>query len=96
VGETLDSGVNPQPLISNATCDTGDVVIEGGYETAVASTNPPPFILGHGPLPNPSNIVPSYAGLNSSAYYTAMIVGGGGEVEFRTYADCFDNPPLRP
>jgi hypothetical protein len=76
---------------SIATCDVGDVVFEGGYQTLEVNVNSPPIVTYDGPLPSPSDIptVPL-----DSAYQVKVF--GSNDTEFRAFAYCLDNPPLRP
>ncbi len=71
---------------SIAQCNTGDVVIEGGYNIVFGS----PRILAEGPLPFTGTNIPDYTGPNDSAYFTTM---QGDDGSFVAYAYCFDNSP---
>jgi len=78
-------------VISNVTCDTGDIVIEGGYEMSpLSDRSVPPFIIINGPTPTPSNPLITA----EDHQYLVMAYGGGARIQ--AYAFCFDNPPLRP
>jgi hypothetical protein len=71
---------------SNAVCNDGDIVVEGGYVlTRVTPESRPYLIIVDGPFTNPSiNIGPEDTG------YQVNI--GGGNIQFRAYAYCLDNP----
>jgi hypothetical protein len=81
----------PIPTIGSsvATCDVGDVVIEGGYQVFSATLNFPPIVIFDGPLPAPDGepLVPL-----DSAYRVDLF---GNNTNFQTFAYCLDNPPLR-
>jgi hypothetical protein len=90
VTSNLGSTVNER-VISRATCDSGDIVIEGGYEISpLGAGSVPPFIIINGPTPTPSN--PNIT--EEDQEY--LVMGYGGGVTIQAYAFCFDNPPLRP
>jgi hypothetical protein len=94
LGNQINSNLGTTPsekVISNATCDSGDIVIEGGYEMLPFSDNSvPPFLIINGPTPTPSN--PTLT--EEDQGYLIMAYGGGARIQ--AYAFCFDNPPLRP
>jgi hypothetical protein len=75
---------------STATCDVGDVVIEGGYIFFNSNLNFPPMVIYDGPLPQPDETptVPL-----DSAYQVNVF---GNSTEYEAFAYCQDNPPLRP
>jgi hypothetical protein len=81
----------PIPTIGSsvATCDVGDVVIEGGYRVFSATLNSPPIVIFDGPLPAPDGEPPVPL---DSAYRVDLF---GNSTEFQTFAYCLDNPPLR-
>jgi hypothetical protein len=90
VTSNLGSTANDR-VISRATCDSGDIVIEGGYEISpLGAGSVPPFIIINGPTPTPSN--PNIT--EEDQEY--LVMGYGGGVTIQAYAFCFDNPPLRP
>ena len=62
---------------SEADCDAGDIVIEGGYH--VFSSNFPPTVINDGPI-----------GFDSG-YFVSMVTNN--QTEFQTFAWCLDNPP---
>jgi hypothetical protein len=75
---------------SIATCDEGDVVFEGGYQTFSVSLNSPLIVTYDGPLPDPAQ-APTIP--NDSAYQVTIF---GTSAQFRAFAYCLDNPPLAP
>jgi hypothetical protein len=76
---------------SNANCETGDVVIEGGYQISSANLNPPPLVFIDGPIPLISGSPPPP---NDSGYTVSIVSSGNGATTtFRAYAYCFDNSP---
>ena len=82
---------NPPNLISTvrsvATCDSGDVVFEWGYQTLSAILPILPIVFYDGPIPNPSNPLP----ISEDSAYEVSINGVGQS--FRAFAYCFDNTP---
>jgi hypothetical protein len=82
----------PIPTIGSsvATCDVGDVVIEGGYQVFSANLNSPSIVLFDGPIPSPDGEPPVPL---DSAYRVDLF---GNDTNFQTFAYCLDNPPLRP
>jgi hypothetical protein len=91
IGEIV-TAENNIPTSSVATCDIGDVVFEGGHEILVKTGFP--IIFGEGPLPNPENLFPTFVGYNNTAYFTTVLIDSPSFAEFRTYAECLDNPPF--
>ena|SRR5918993_882110 len=81
-GPTVNATSNINPITSIASCDDGDIVIEGGYRSLNQAD---------------SNVIvdgPSTAnGVFDNAYVVSML--GGGK-QFFAFAFCYDNPPLRP
>ena len=76
---------------SIARCNTGDVVVSGGY---LIFTNVAPIIQGAGPLPVQGN-TPEFTGPNDSAYFTTIQASAlTSSTSFYAYVYCFDNPPL--
>ena len=75
---------------SIATCDVGDVVFEGGYQIFSSNVNSPPIIIYDGPLPDPASELPPVP--LDSAYQVKVF---GNDTNFRAFAYCLDNPPLR-
>ena len=73
-------------VVSVATCNGGDIVVEGGYiVTSSSSFSRPYLIFVNGPFTNPGiNIGPEDTG------YQVNI--GGGNIGFQAYAYCLDNP----
>lgn len=73
-------------VVSVATCNEGDIVVEGGYVvTSSTSASRPYLIFVNGPFTNPAiNIGPEDTG------YQVNI--GGGNIGFQAYAYCLDNP----
>lgn len=91
IGEIV-TAENNIPTSSVAICDVGDVVFEGGHEILVKTGFP--IIFGEGPLPNPENLFPTFVGSNNTAYFTTILIDQPSFAEFRTYAECLDNPPF--
>ena len=75
---------------SIASCESGDVVIEGGYMVLVTSNNAAPIVFADGPLPNAFG-----GGPNDSGYYVQLISTGitNSFTTFIAYAYCFNNSP---
>lgn len=92
-GEEVTATPESGQQSSIAECNTGDTVLEGGYQITISTINPPPLISKNGPLPNPINL-PPYTGPDNSAYAVAMDnVAVGTTTTFSAYAYCFDNSP---
>ena len=91
LGNQINSNPGTFPserVISRATCDSGDIVIEGGSEIVpLSDTSVPPFLIIDGPTPTPSN--PGIT--EEDQEYLVMAYGGGARIQ--AYAYCFDNPP---
>jgi hypothetical protein len=89
LGERVQTtGFTDDVRASIAMCNTGDIVVDGGYEMLQASTTSvPPFIYLLGPTPTPTNP------LLSEEDQGYIIQAGGGNVRFQAYAFCFDNSP---
>ncbi len=88
--ETTISSSIPAILTSTATCDVGDVVIDGGYKIFSATLAFPPLVIYDGPLPQPDEAptIPL-----DSAY---QVVVFSNNTAFQAFAYCLDNPLLRP
>jgi hypothetical protein len=81
-GITVNATSSINPITSQAFCDDGDIVVEGGYRSLnQADSN----VLVDGPS--------TANGVFDNAYVVSML--GGGK-QFFAFAFCFDNPPLRP
>jgi hypothetical protein len=80
-GPTVNATSNINPITSIASCDDGDIVIEGGYRSLnQADSN----VLVDGPSTG--------NGVFDNGYVVSML--GGGK-QFFAFAFCYDNPPLR-
>ena len=78
------------PFGSAASCQIGDIVIEGGYELLnVNDDSSPPLEYVDGPIPHPTTL-DSSTFLPRDQYY--QVVLGGGHVTFQPYAICLNNP----
>ena len=86
----ISSPTTPVSGSSIATCDEGDVVFEGCYQTFNVNLNTPPIVTYNGPLPDPTLLSPIP---NDSAYQVTLF---GNFAQFRAFAYCLDNPPLAP
>ena len=87
---STSSSTAGERVISQATCDTRDIVIDGGYENVpLSDRSSPAFIMINGPTPTPAN--PNLTEENQA--YQVMGYGGGARIQ--AFAYCFDNPPLR-
>ena len=77
--------------MSIVTCDTCNVVFEGGHVFTAYTPSRPTIIITEGSLPFSfsSNIGP-----DDSAYHVE--VSATAITTFQAYAYCFDNPPLTP
>lgn len=85
---TVSSPPGSDLATSTATCQTGDVVIEGGYSMISATIPAPaPTIFEDGPIPDALGI-PSAP--NNSGY-TVTIISNGGFNSLQAYAYCFNN-----
>ena len=69
-------------VMSQAVCDDGDIVVEGGYRSL---NNADSNVIVDGPS--------TANGDFDNAYIVSML--GGGK-QFFAFAFCYDNPPLRP
>ena len=69
-------------VTSQAACDDGDIVVEGGYRSL---NNADSNVIVDGPS--------TANGVFDNAYIVSML--GGGK-QFFAFAFCYDNPPLRP
>jgi hypothetical protein len=69
-------------VTSQAVCDDGDIVVEGGYRSL---NNADSNVIVDGPS--------TANGDFDNAYIVSML--GGGK-QFFAFAFCYDNPPLRP
>jgi hypothetical protein len=85
-GNRVTSNTNIPPPQSNATCDDGDIVIEGGYQTFVNSIQNIRVLIDR-PF---TNLVD---GTLDNRYVVSIL---GGDTPYQAFAYCFDNPPLRP
>ncbi|HVP82998.1 MAG TPA: hypothetical protein VMS35_08170 [Nitrososphaeraceae archaeon] len=73
--------------MSVVTCESGDVVFEGGYQTLSAILPILLIVFYDGPIPNPSNPLP----IPEDSAYEVSINSVGQS--FRAFVYCFDNPP---
>jgi hypothetical protein len=81
-GPTVNATSSINPITSQAVCDDGDIVIEGGYRSLNQAD---------------SNVIvdgPSTANGDFDNSYVVSMLGGGKQ--FFAFAFCYDNPPLRP
>jgi hypothetical protein len=78
-GPTVNATSNINPITSIASCDDGDIVIEGGYRSLNQAD---------------SNVIvdgPSTANGEFDRAYVVSMLGGGKQ--FFAFAFCYDNPP---
>ena len=79
------------PFGSAASCQIGDIVIEGGYELLnVNDDSSPPLVYTDGPIPRPTTFSDPSTFLPRDRSY--QVVLGGGHVTFQPYAICLNNP----
>ena len=84
-GEEVTASSSTEPVTSDAICDEGDIVIEGGYIV-------PPIDDGLNNVLVNTPIL-SVGGTPNAGYIVKMLGEGN---TFQAHAFCFDNPPLRP
>ena len=77
--------------MSIVTCDTCNVVFEGGHVFTAYTPSKPTIIITQGSLPLSFS---SNIGLDDSAYHVE--VSATTITTFQAYAYCFDNPPMMP
>ena len=78
-GITVNATSNINPITSQAVCDDGDIVIEGGYRSLNQAD---------------SNVIVDGPSTANGDFYNAYVVSmpGGGKIFF-AFAFCYDNPP---
>jgi hypothetical protein len=78
------------PVLSNASCQTGDIVIEGGYQLVTRfNDSSPSLVYTQGPTPTPLTPNPTITLPRDQSYIVSL---GGGHVGFKAYAICLNNP----
>jgi hypothetical protein len=81
------------PLGSAASCQLGDIVIEGGYEILnVNDDSSPPLQYLDGPIPSPGTSIISDPSTFLPRDQSYQVILGGGHVTFQAYAICLNNP----
>ena len=81
------------PFGSAASCQIGDIVIEGGYEILnVNDDSSPPLVYTDGPIPRPTTSIISDPSTFLPRDQTYQVTLGGGHVTFQPYAICLNNP----
>jgi hypothetical protein len=78
------------PVLSNASCQIGDIVIEGGYQLVTRfNDSSPSLVYTQGPTPTPLTPNPTITLPRDQSYLVTL---GGGHVGFKAYAICLNNP----
>ena len=92
-GNMTTNGDIRNPFGSAASCQIGDIVIEGGYEILnVNDDSSPPLVYTDGPIPRPTTSIISDPSTFLPRDQTYQVTLGGGHVTFQPYAICLNNP----